>query len=534
MAMVTNRTALPTREEVPQHLRPEFYSGGMRYLVNGEVCTWKGKGIEVKSPILFHHNEGEGELTLGRIPFLGPAEAEQVLQAAGKAYAAGMGEWPRATVEERLQAMQGFVQRIQPWEEEFSRLEMWEIAKPYAACLDEFRRTVQYIQDSMESLRELEKQGDELEKSGDFLYQVRRFPLGVTLCLGPFNYPLNETMALVIPALLMGNTLIIKAPDRGALCTQPLLEAFAASFPPGVVNILTGDGPTLVTPIMESGQVAVLGFIGSSPVARKIIAGHPAPNRLRTILGLEAKNPAFIFPDADLEHTVKECLNGALEFNGQRCTSLKHIWVHEKAADRFLDDLGRAVGQATCGMPWEEEVLVTPLAEPNKVQWLTHLVEEACSKGARIVNPGGGQSEGNLFYPAVLYPVTEKMKIYHVEQFGPVIPVSPFRDLEELKSYLARSQYGQQASIFTSSAEYAAPLIDILANQVARINLNAQCRRSPDELPFTGRKDSAEGTLSVGDALEAFSLRSLVVANQPGRELFMQVLSSRRSQFLQI
>lgn len=113
-----------------------------------------------------------------------------------------------------------------------------------------------------------------------------------------------------------------------------------------------------------------------------------------------------------------------------------------------------------------------------------------------MVNSGGGEIKGNIFYPAVLYPVTREMKIYQVEQFGPVIPISYFSSMEELGDYLADSDYGQQASIFSQSSKEAAHLIDILVNQVSRINLNSQCRRSPDALPFTGRKNSAEGTLS--------------------------------------
>lgn len=126
------------------------------------------------------------------------------------------------------------------------------------------------------------------------------------------------------------------------------------------------------------------------------------------------------------------------------------------------------------------------------------------------------------------------MQVYHEEQFGPVIPVSTFSDLEDLYPYFRQSSYGQQASLFASSSSQAAPLLDILVNQVSRVNLNIRCQRSPDELPFTGRKDSAEGTLSISDALRAFSIRSLAVANEAGRDLFFQIISSGRSQFLRL
>ena len=327
---------------------------------------------------------------------------------------------------------------------------------------------------------------------------------------------------------------MLSFPNTDVYARKHCFDAFATAFPPGVINIINGDGPTIITPILKTGSIAALGFIGSTAVARKLVAQHPYNNRLRTILGLEAKNPAFIFPDCDLQLAVKECINGALEFNGQRCTAIKHIWVHRAIVDKFLSELNLELAKVKCGMPWEEGVVITPLAEDNKCEQLMNWIGDALSKGAQIVNPNGGRSAGNLFSPTVLYPVGSDMEIYHIEQFGPVIPVSSFSTLDEILDYMSKSPVGQQASIFTNSPLYAAPLIDILVNQVSRVNLNAQCRRGPDELPFTGRKDSAEGTLSVPDALRAFSIRALTVANEQGRELFLQTIQSNKSKFLRI
>lgn len=519
---------------VPGDYHIDEFQEGMSYLVDGEIRTFSGKGVEVVSPLVLNKAGQKMSFTVGKYPDLGPDEAMQALAAAEKAYANGMGQWPQMSIEKRINAVEQLAWKMCGMERKYALLEMWEIAKPFTSCLDEFKRTLKYIQDSIERLRELDIQGSSICRAENFIYQVRRCPLGICLCMGPFNYPLNETFAMLIPALLMGNTLIIKPPRYGALCLVPFFEAFARSFPPGVVNIINGDGAAIIDPIMESGKVAILGFTGSSRVARLLTDNYEGCHRLRTILGLEAKNPAFIFPDADLELAARECVDGALEFNGQRCTALKHIWVHEKVADRFLDLFTRQIAELKCGMPWEEGVKITPLPEAGKCDWLSELIEDARQKGARVVNTSGGWVEDKLFHPAVLYPVSKDMKIYQVEQFGPLIPVSSFSDMDELVDYQVNSDYGQQASVFTGSPEYAAPLIDILVNHVSRINLNAQCRRSPDELPFTGRKNSAEGTLSVTDALRSFSIRSLVVANEQGKEVFFRTLESSRSKFLRI
>ena len=139
---------------------------------------------------------------------------------------------------------------------------------------------------------------------------------------------------------------------------------------------------------------------------------------------------------------------------------------------------------------------------------MQELVADAVAKGAGVVNEGGGTTAGTLFYPAVVFPVREGMKLYREEQFGPVVPVAPFEDLETALEYVITSEHGQQVSIFSADPDRIGRLVDPLVNQVCRVNINCQCQRGPDVFPFTGRKDSAEGTLSVTDALRSFSIRS--------------------------
>ena len=162
------------------------------------------------------------------------------------------------------------------------------------------------------------------------------------------------------------------------------------------------------------------------------------------------------------------------------------------------------------------------------------MIADAESKGARIMNRRGGEYSGNLFHPAVLFPVNPEMQIYQVEQFGPVVPVIPFEQIGEPIDYIINSNFGQQVSIFGSDPEAISRLIDPLINQVARINLNSLCQRDPDTFPFTGRKDSAEGTLSVSDALRVFSIRTLVAAksNPANQKIITDIVSRRLSGFL--
>src|SRR5438552_4564774 len=351
---------------------------------------------------------------------------------------------------------------------------------------------------------------------------------------GPYNYPLNETFATLIPALLMGNTVVFKPPQYGTLLFTPLLEAFRSAFPEGVINTVYAPGAVVVPRMLASGKVNVLALIGSSKVADHLKKQHPKSHRLRAILGLDAKNAAIILPDADIELTVKECLLGTLSFNGQRCTALKMLIVHRSIAEVFLRRFTEELGKLKVGMPWEPGVSITPLPGLHRTAYMTEAIDGAKAKGARVINEGGGAFCQTLFYPAVVYPVQEGMKLYREEQFGPIIPVMPFDDVEPALQYVITSDHGQQVSIFGSNPQQIGALVDPLVNQVCRVNINCQCQRGPDVFPFAGRKDSAEGTLSVADALRAFSIRSMVAAKQTeaSEKLLDTIVTHHNSKFI--
>ena len=528
----------PRRGEIPADMDfapgAGVYDRGTAYLIDGEIRTWNGSRGEVLSPICTVDGGRPVRRLIGPDARLDRAEALRALDAAVRAWDQGRGKWPTMRVGERAERLQEFTRRMRAVREESVRLLMWEIGKSFADSQKEFDRTVQYVADTIEALKETDRAGSRFSSNGGVLAHIRRAPLGVVLCMGPFNYPLNETFTTLIPALAMGNTIVAKLPRFGALCQAPLLSAFADCFPPGVINIVNGSGREVAGPIVESGAIAALAFIGSSRVANDLKRLHPQPNRLRCILGLDAKNPAIVLKDADLDLAVSECVTGTLSFNGQRCTALKLLFVQRSVADAFIARLSDAVDALSFGMPWEKGVRITPLPEPDKIGKLKDLVEEAAGKGARVTNANGGLTNESFYFPSVVYPVTPSMRLYHVEQFGPVVPVAVFDDVGEVFDSVVASNYGQQASIFGSDPAVIGPLIDVLANQVCRVNLNAQCQRGPDVYPFTGRKDSAEATLSVSDALRCFSIRSMVAAPESdgNKRLLGDMLRERRSNFV--
>jgi len=502
------------------------------YLVDGVLKTWTGETADVYSTI--SSTDTYKPTLLGSIPQLSEEQANEALNSACNAFDRGKGLWPTMKVVDRIACMDKFVAQMKTKREEIVNLLMWEIGKTLPDSQKEFDRTIDYIYDTIEAYKQMDRDSAKFKKNSGVNAHIRRGPLGVVLCLGPYNYPLNETFCLLIPALIMGNTAIFKPAKFGVLLISPLMEAFQNSFPKGVVNIIYGRGRTLATPIMKSGKIDVLALIGHSSSAKSLQTQHPKVNRLRLVLGLEAKNPGIVLSDADLDVAIEECIAGSLSFNGQRCTALKVLYVHEDIVEEFNKRFSARLDELSFGNPWEAGVKLTPLPEPNKPAYIQGLIDDAKKHGATILNTKGGETSENYIFPAVLYPVNKQMEVFHEEQFGPVVPIISFKNIEEPLDDIADSNYGQQVSLFGKDVQTLAPLIDNLVNLVCRVNLNSSCQRGPDVYPFTGRKDSAVSTLSVYDALRSFSIRTFVASkdNPYNNSILKELLEKKTSNFI--
>ena len=517
---------------IPKDYQLDEIINHTEYLIDGKISSWNGKQANVYSTLLCDSKDKEPTL-IGNTPEMSGEFALKALDSAHKAFNHGQGSWPTMKVYERINCMENFVDRMILKRDEIVKLLMWEIGKNLNDSIKEFDRTVEYIKDTIEEYKIIDRNGATFQNKSGVRALIRRGPLGVVLCLGPYNYPLNETFALLIPAIIMGNTTIFKPAKHGVLLIAPLLEAFKESFPPGVVNIVFGRGREIASPIMKTGKIDVLALIGHSSSAISLQDLHPQKSRLRLVLGLEAKNPGIILKDADIDLTVSECISGTLSFNGQRCTALKILYVHEDIKDEFLDKFTKAVDELKLGLPWEN-TLLTPLPEPGKPKYISDLIDDAVSKGAKILNNRGGQKQKNFVFPAVLYPVTKDMNVYEEEQFGPVIPIISFNDISKPIADMSESNYGQQVSIFGRDVDTLGPIIDSMVNLVCRVNLNSACQRGPDIYPFTGRKDSAVATLSVHDALRSFSIRTFVASkdNDLNKNILREMIDSKKSHFI--
>ena len=293
-------------EDIPKSHLIEPIIEQKEYLSNGEMVQWDGPTHDVYSPIHIKTNEGVNPLKIGSYPICTEKEAFIALDAAKAAYNDGRGEWPTMTIANRILCVENFIKAMLTKKDLIVNLIMWEIGKTHSDSVKEFDRTVEYIYLTIDALKDIDRNSSKFTVEQGIAAQIRRSPLGVVLCMGPFNYPLNETFTTLIPAIIMGNTLLFKPPKHGTLLHYPLLEAFKSCFPKGVVNTIYGRGNVIVPPLMKTGKIDVLTLIGSSKVANDLKKLHPKVNRLRAILGLDAKNAAIVTKDANLKLAAKD------------------------------------------------------------------------------------------------------------------------------------------------------------------------------------------------------------------------------------
>ena len=535
----------------PMYLKKPYVNGA-KFFHGGIIHEYNGKTIDITSPI---YNQKTNERTIiGKLAQMNEDDIPIILDSAKKAWNNGRGIWPQMSPNERILALENIVISLKERRDEIINVLMWEICKSSDDAAAEFDRTMIFIESTIAAFRELDKIEGNWKTINGIIAKFRRTAIGIMLCLGPFNYPFNETYATLIPALLTGNIIIMKIPNLGGLAHILTMEVYAKHLPPGTINFFSGSGKKTMSPIMKTGLIDILAFIGSSKAADSIIKSHPYPHRLKVFLQLEGKNLGIVMSDADINTAVEQITIGSTNYNGQRCTAIKLIMLHKSIVNQFLEKFIISINKLKFGLPWSKNVQITPLAEPEKPKYLLNTITDAVIHGGAVLNvlEGGGHLHGSLMRPAIVYPVNNKMKLWSEEQFGPVIPIAVYENNQDIYDYIANSTYGQQISIFTtnsqessqesssssqesssSSQESSSELIDILSTNIGRININTQCSRSPDILPFTGRKSSSLGTMSITDAIKQFSIETVIAGKSNTLNNELMYGYERTTKFLQ-
>ena len=332
-------------------------------------------------------------------------------------------------------------------------------------------------------------------------------PLGVILCIPPFNYPINLAVSKLAPALIAGNAVVIKPPTQGCVSALHMLHCFhKAGMPPGLINAVTGNVSTFGDHLTMHPSANCISFTGGDiglDVSKK--AGM-VPLQME----LGGKDACIILPDADMALAASAVIKGGFSYSGQRCTAVKLVLVHESVADALVATVAAAVSKLTVGQP-EDDADITAVVSSRSADFIQGLVEDALSRGARALQPW--RCEGNLIWPMLIDGVTEDMRLAWEEPFGPVVPVMRVASAEAAVALVNRSRFGLQGCVFTRDMNAALSIAD--AMRTGTVQINAPPARGPDHFPFQGVKDSGIGSQGITNSISLMTKVKTVVLNLP-------------------
>ncbi len=470
-----------------------------RNLVNGDwvECNSK-KTTQIISPV-------DGSL-VGETQLLTQNEIEDIILNSKEAQKA----WRETPVSERAKILEKTAELLEENVEYLSKILEMEIAKDTDSSNSEIKRTADFIRFTANEGMHL--QGETIGADNFPGYKknkisfVSRVPLGIVLAISPFNYPINLSASKIAPALMAGNSVILKPPTQGSISALYLAEVFnQAGLPKGVLNTVTGKGSEIGDFLITHKEISFINFTGSTSVGKHIasIAGM-----VPLMLELGGKDAAIVLEDADLNMTAKNIVAGAYSYSGQRCTAVKRVLVVEQVADKLIALIEEEVKHLKVGMP-AKGVHITPLINDSSADFVQELIDDALAKGAKLVT--GNKREKNLIYPTLLDRVTTDMRLAWEEPFGPVLPMMRVKDAEEAIEIANKSEYGLQSSVFTKNIDNAFMIASRL--EVGTVQINNKTERGPDHFPFLGVKSSGMGTQGIRYSIEAMSRPKAIVLN---------------------
>nr|GMD27562.1 NADP-dependent glyceraldehyde-3-phosphate dehydrogenase [Ipomoea batatas] len=318
-----------------------------------------------------------------------------------------------------------------------------------------------------------------------------KIPLGVVLAIPPFNYPVNLAVSKIAPALIAGNSLVLKPPTQGAVAALHMVHCFhLAGFPKGVLSCITGKGS-------EIGDFLTM---------------HPGVNSGMVPLQMElgGKDACIVLEDADIDLAAANVVKGGFSYSGQRCTAVKVVLVMESVADALVEKVKAKVAKLTVGAP-EDDCDITPVVSESSANFIEGLVMDAKEKGATFCQ--AYKREGNLIWPLLLDHVRPDMRIAWEEPFGPVLPVIRINSVEEGIHHCNASNFGLQGCVFTKDINKAILISD--AMETGTVQINSAPARGPDHFPFQGIKDSGIGSQGITNSINMMTKVKTTVINLP-------------------
>lgn len=424
--------------------------------------------------------------------------------------------WQNTPVSERANILHKTAELLMENIDILSEILQIEIAKDKNSSISEVKRSADFIRFTADEGRHIYGETIYADNFPGFKRNkvsfVNRVPVGVVLAISPFNYPINLSISKIAPALIAGNSVILKPPSQGSISALYISEIFnKAGLPKGVLNTVTGKSSEIGDYIVTHEGINFINFTGSTKVGKHIakIAGM-----VPMLLELGGKDAAIVLEDADIENTAREIVLGAYSYSGQRCTAVKRVLVSENIADKLVAAIKNEIENLKVGNP-KEDADIVPLINSESADFVQSLLDDAISKGAKLII--GNKREKNLFYPTLFDEVTLDMNIAWEEPFGPVLPVIRTKNIEEAIEIANKSKYGLQASVFTRDINAAFYIADKL--EVGTVQINNKPERGPDHFPFLGVKSSGMGTQGIRYSIEAMTRPKVTVLSMKGAEI---------------
>jgi aldehyde dehydrogenase (NAD+) len=432
------------------------------------------------------------------------ADVEAAIQAAARAYE----RWRLVPAPKRAERLFRAAQLIMERKEDFAR----DMTREMGKVLSETRGDVQEAIDMTFYMagegRRMFGQTVPSELRNKFAMSVRQ-PLGVSSVITPWNFPMAIPSWKIIPALVCGNTVVFKPASQTPLSALNFVKVLEdAGIPRGVVNMVTGDGDEVGTPLTTDAHVRVVSFTGSTHVGR-IVNQAAAPGFKKVHLEMGGKNVIMIMDDANLELAVDGCIWGGFGTTGQRCTAASRVVVHEKVYRTFLDQFVARAKALVIGDGLKPETQMGPSNSESQLQTVIEYVKIGSDEGARLLAGGrrleqGEFAKGYFHEPTVFADVNPRMRIAREEIFGPVVSVIPCKSLDDAIAFGNDVEYGLSASIYTQDINRAFAAMRDLYTGIFYVN--APTIGAEVHLPFGGTKNTGNGPREAGvAALDVFS-----------------------------
>jgi len=463
-----------TASELPYGVQEHFIDGVFVPSVSGEI-------LESLNPA---SNEVLAVASAG-----GMADVDAAVGAARRAF--DEGPWPRMKAAERAAVLRRIAEGIRAHAGEFIAREVADIGMPIAQMKGLAARAAQNFEYYADVVTELH--GRSFQVGDEFINYTIRKPVGVAGMIMPWNAPLMLSTWRIAPALAAGNTIVLKPAEWSPLSSTHLAVVLEeAGVPPGVFNVVQGDGESAGAALSRHPGVDIICFTGETTTGQAIIAAG-APTLKRSSIELGGKSPVVVFEDADPELCVDAALAQIFTMNGQRCTAGSRLLVQENLYDELVSAVAQRAEKIRVGDPTDPKTELGPLIRPEHHARVLDYIESARQQGARVLVGGDRPADlpdGNFLQATVIADVDEHMKVFQEEIFGPVLVAMPFTDEAEAIRLANATQYGLAAYVWTNDIRRAHRVAHAIDTGMCWINSqNVRDLRTP----FGGVKSSGIG-----------------------------------------